>query len=264
MARSFLFWMVLMIAVGCAEKRKPFSLVVTSDDVETGETGGLETDATTDPNTEVVDSETAGDSESTEPMQTDVATDTGDDTSDSDSDNDSVSEVEPIPGEIGDPCWIPPFSSTHPNAGLPDCAADLHCIGDSDEAWCTQICTATGSVSDSPEISGWCCGEVGSACSPTLYFMPPSMSVNCAPRILALGVVCQASGDLRCAPLCNGTEIIQNAVCVQVAGGGFCSYDCAENGDCVDQPAFSDGCCGAAMGNNYCMTETSDKCMSFR
>lgn len=258
MGRSLISGLIVLIIVGCAQKREPFSLKPASNDTESVGTGGGETGGDTDSQPVSTDSAPIFDSDSNVPTETDLPADTGVD----DSETESISDEEILPGDIGDPCWIPPFSAGHPNAGLQDCREELHCIGDSDEAWCTVECAETGTVSASAEIAGWCCGEVGSACAPTRYYMPATMALNCVPRVLELGDPCQTSGDARCAPLCMGTETIENTVCVQVQGGGFCSFDCTEDADCVDSPAFSTGCCGTAMGNSYCMVETSDRCLS--
>ena len=255
--RGILVSAVIVLAAGaCAEKRAPFSLKETSFDSESAAPGSGDTNSETEINTGgppiSTDSDRRADSDTGTPSE--AESDTGTPSSDS--------AVEGTAGALGDPCWIEVLKAWHPNAGLPGCAEDLHCVGDNDEAWCTVSCDETGSISDNPLISGWCCGEVGSACAPTRYYMPETMSLNCAPRTVDLGDSCQASGNVRCAPLCNGGEIVENVVCVQVQGGGFCSYDCETAADCEAGAVFSNGCCAAAMGNTYCMPATSDRCLS--
>ena len=269
MLRYMCLLILLGIPFGCADKNSPFSLDTSpvetaSDDTEGAETdSALSTDRTptdsisTDSSEKATssDSMTSSDSEGDSSSETDSIQDTGR------LETDSGSEVEvAASGQLGERCWIPVLSSGHPNAGLPDCRDGLRCIGDSDEAWCTLLCSETGELSSVSEISGWCCGEIGSPCDPTRYFMPTSMSANCAPRVLDLGEPCEASGDARCAPVCEGTEILVNSLCVQVQGGGFCSYPCTQDGDCTAQPAFGDGCCSPAMGNQYCMMPSSGRC----
>jgi hypothetical protein len=251
-----LLWMfaVCLAAFGCSENQASSK---SSDGDDTSSQGEEETDSSkhqdTDTQTEPRDTFSDDDSESSGAKETDP-TGAGED-SDSSSDSD-------VPlGSLGDPCWIPVLPKNHPNEGLRDCEANLSCVGDNDEAWCTTVCTKTGSTSTLPDIEGWCCGEVGSVCDATQYFMPETMSSNCAPRVLALGESCESAGDLRCAPVCDGTKIVRTAVCTQTADAGFCSYPCEDDGDCKEASAFENGCCGSAMGGSYCMPETSDLCL---
>ena len=272
--RLIYFFMIGTVIFACAEKRSPFSLAVPTDENSSDPHDSYDTDSSSEPDSsshpESTDSVPLNDSESISPTDSDSMSQVETDShSDSESEPDSVdtgttvdSETTTVvPGNLGDRCWIPVLSPSHPNAGLPDCASGLTCIGDSDEAWCTATCETTGDLSSTDGTAGWCCGEVGNPCAPTRYYMPLSMDINCAPRSLNLGEPCQAAGDSRCAPLCQDTEIIENSLCVQVQGGGFCSYPCTENADCTVRSAFANGCCGTAMGNTYCMPEGSDRCL---
>ena len=103
---------------------------------------------------------------------------------------------------------------------------------------------------------------MGSECDPSRYFMPETMASNCVPRVLALGDSCENGGSERCAGVCDGTEIVENVVCTQTETGGFCSFGCDEDAACLAYSAFEGGCCGTAMGSNYCLLEASDRCLS--
>jgi hypothetical protein len=182
--------------------------------------------------------------------------------SDGDSDSDADTDSEQQPGEAGDSCWNDFFSITHPNAGLPDCSDDFQCIGNSEEAWCTTPCAITGEIhpADSP-LDGWCCGELTSPCDPARFWLPESMQRRCIPRTAGLAGACEnpeqwTGEEARCAPLCQGTELVHGTICAASSEGAFCTYPCDplnEDADCVLQPEFADGCCGELLGSHFCL-----------
>lgn len=260
MEKLFCMFAVCLAISGCAENPAAFKSKDGGDTSSQGETKDdtstlQDTDTSKDSDTKTVSTDTLGDddSDSSEAKETDSTADTDD--------SDSSTETDAPLGSLGDPCWIPVLKDSHPNAGLQDCKANFSCVGDSDEAWCTIECAQTGGVSALDGIEGWCCGEVGSVCNATRYFMPETMSAECAPRVLALGESCESSGDLRCAPICDGTKVVRTVVCAQVEDAGFCSYPCEDDDDCAESSAFENGCCGSAMGGAYCLTTTSDLCL---
>ena len=256
MTKRALLAAICMIHMGCSDKVQPFFLDTSGSPIDTDteipkdsasdsasvDTGFFSTDVESD-------SPDTSEPEETDTGSADSATE-GDDT-------DSEASL----GAIGVPCWKAVFGSSHPNADLPDCAYPSVCVGDNDEAWCTEVCKQTGTISANPSIEGWCCGEVGSACNSSRYFMPKSMASNCVPRVLALGAACTNDGDKRCASVCDGKETIESVVCTQTESGGFCSFGCTDNSECADYAVFESGCCGSIMGSHYCLMETSDSCL---
>ena len=262
MAKRALITAVCVFCVGCADKRHPFHLEDSEGADDTG-SGAVSEDTGSDsavPDSDSISTDSENDgSDTADPG----GTDSGEtDSATEETSSDSGSESEATPGELGDPCWKAVFGSSHPNAGLPDCADSLICVGDSDEAWCSSTCAATGAVSSEPPIEGWCCGEIGSACNPSRYYLPESMASNCVPRVLSLGDACTNGGDQRCASVCDGTTTVETVVCTQTQGGGFCSFGCTDDSECAPYSAFAAGCCGSAMGSSYCLVEASDSCLS--
>ena len=242
--------------LGCAETLVPFAVdggEGSSDSVDSSEqetesgSGGESTDDDSEVPRDTADSETERESDSVD--------------TDSDVTSDDPQDSDPL-GTLGDPCWKPVLTDRHPNAGMPDCDAGLRCVGDSDEAWCTEECGTTGSAATTDPIVGWCCGEVGSTCNPTRYYLPESMAAACVPRTLLLGAPCENGGGERCKSVCDGTTVVATAVCVQLESGGFCSFGCDGDEACTVQEAFAAGCCGAAMGGSYCLSERSESCLT--
>lgn len=173
-----------------------------------------------------------------------------------------------IPGIAGEPCWNPDiFSNSHPNAGLPNCEKGLKCIGDEDEAWCTEKCSLTGEYhSAGGGLEGWCCGELTNPCAPGRFWLPDTMSFHCIPRKAQLDEPCSTDSTwtgqelFRCAPLCDGAELLHHTVCIQDGGQTFCTFPCsASNEDeCLGEAPFQDGCCGKIGQGFWCMS--SDRC----
>ena len=183
-------------------------------------------------------------------------TDTG-----TEADTEDTETVVPL-GRLGERCWIEEFPSGHPNLGLEDCESALSCIGDKDDGWCSTTCAVTGTLSDEEVIDGWCCGELGSECSPSRFWMPKSMNAACAPRDIPLGEPCEPSGESRCKPQCKGDEITFNVACASTPEGQFCSHRCDDHLDCIENPVFAEGCCASIMGARYCQPGITDSCIS--
>jgi len=196
---------------------------------------------------------------------------TGDDTPSDpeptdDVDSASTSEPDTEPRAGGEPCWKEVFGGSHPNFGLPDCAAGLTCIGDDDEAWCTESCALTGATSADAPYAGWCCAELAPTCDPLLFWLPESMGYYCLPRTAELGAPCYANdsagaGYPRCRPRCDAATLISETYCAVTSGletgtTTFCTVPCApaENGlDCIFDYGFTDGCCGDILGGSFCL-----------
>lgn len=166
------------------------------------------------------------------------------------------------PGTAGDACWTEILHTWHPNYGLPDCGPGLNCIGNDEEAWCTKKCSLTGATNDEDaEFMGWCCGELTEPCDPQRYWLPLTMSFYCIPLTAGLANECDMATEWtgeneRCAPVCDGPEVVHKTSCAQYADGTFCTFQCdISNGDadCAIYPAFEDGCCGEIMGGTWCL-----------
>jgi hypothetical protein len=227
-------WIALLVtmASACAETKTSSGTIVTETGSDTGTGPGIGT-------------ETASE----------TASDTGD----------GEQETTPPPGTLGEACWNKDkLPSGHPNWGMPDCADEFTCMGNQDEAWCTEKCTATGSISTDPAIEGWCCGEVTGACNPSRYWLPPSMvTTQCASREIPLGEPCSlASGADQCKPICSGTEELFRVTCAATSlESGFCTHSCETHADCLDDEPFANGCCGEIMGSTNCLPEITDACL---
>jgi hypothetical protein len=204
--------------------------------------------------------EDAGDTET----ETGTGTDTGEDTDtgveDDGGDTEDTETVEPA--TAGEPCWTEVLHTWHPNYGLPDCSPGLNCIGNDEEAWCTKKCSLTGAVNnEDPEFNGWCCGELTEPCDPQRYWLPQSMSFYCIPLTAELAKECDMDTEWtgeneRCAPICDGLDVVHKTSCAQYNEGTFCTFQCDINNgdaDCAIYPAFQDGCCGQIMGGNWCL-----------
>lgn len=187
-----------------------------------------------------------------------------DDTSTTEGDTDPADSDsgKPEPGGLGEACWIEILKKWHPNYGLGDCRTGLHCIGDSDEAWCTKKCTLIGEYNTTDvDIEHWCCGALADPCDPQKYWLPLSMSFSCIPRTALLAESCDLDSEWsgagrRCAPICDGTSLIRETQCAQHDDGTFCTFQCDPvDGDatCLLEPAFEGGCCGDIMAGSWCL-----------
>jgi hypothetical protein len=182
----------------------------------------------------VVDTETETESESESETE---APDAGD-----------TDQGEAAPGE---PCWKASFGDDHPNAGLPNCGAGYVCVGDSNYAFCSETCDATGDIDASGgAFDGWCCGEFSNPCDPVLFWLPVELSHMCIPRTAALAETCVEQGawpstDVRCAPRCDGATLVSETICETSGETPFCTFPCASDTDvmCGVEDAFLDGCC---------------------
>ena len=192
----------------------------------------------------------------------DASTDTDADT-DADTDTDSDSDTDPgNPGALGEACWNESFTNVHPNFGLPGCESGLVCIGNDVEAWCTTTCGITGEINTEAGVQNdWCCGEFVDVCDPMRFWVPTTMSVKCIPATAQLGQSCDTSTTWPssaegCAPVCSGTTLTYNTICLHIDTDYFCSlaFNCDPLGDpCATyNAAFTDGCCKEFMGGHWC------------
>lgn len=180
----------------------------------------------------------------------------------SDSDFGTETEEAENPRTAGQACWKEIFGHWHPNYGLPDCEKGLTCIGNSDEAWCSERCEETGAINDKTQgLEGWCCGELADPCDPQRFWLPTSMNAYCIPRTAGLGEPCHISKEwtgtqVRCEPVCRSGTTIHTQCVSSGADELFCSIQCDPlnmDADCLIEPAFSDGCCREMMGGHWCL-----------
>jgi len=151
----------------------------------------------------------------------------------------------------GEPCWKESFGDDHPNAGLPNCGAGYVCVGDSNYAFCSETCDATGDIADSGgPFSGFCCGDFSNPCDPIRFWLPSELSYMCVPRTASLAEPCVEQGtwpssDVRCAPRCDGTVLVSETTCETLGETPFCTFPCASDTDvmCEIEDAFVGGCC---------------------
>jgi hypothetical protein len=167
-------------------------------------------------------------------------------------------DTEPT-GQLGEPCWNDHYPTTHPNHGFPDCIQGYSCIGDTEGAWCSEVCPMTGDIASGGALDGWCCGEMSNPCDPVRFWLPSPMSAMCIPRSAQLADPCE-NGDswpgtaLRCAPRCDGDTLISETMCVEYGGENFCSFQCDPSGTPCGflESVFTDGCCEYYMGADWC------------
>jgi hypothetical protein len=232
-------WFLLAIAGGLVA-----ALGACSDDKNHKVVDGGDADTDTDADTDV---------------DTDVDTDTDTDT-DTDADTDTDTDGE---GGLGDPCWNEYFPDDHPNAGMDDCIMALDCIGTAEEAWCTTECSLTGEYNTTDEeIDGWCCGEMSNPCNPIRYWMPETMDWRCIPRTAQPAAACDIELDWlgtnqRCAPICNGPDLVHETFCAEHGEDNFCTFQCDPidgDGWCAfEAPSFAGGCCDEFLSTNFCL-----------
>ncbi len=198
----------------------------------------------------------------------DASTDTDADT-DTDTDTDSDSDTDPgNPGALGEACWNESFTNVHPNFGLPGCESGLVCIGNDVEAWCTTTCGITGEINTAAGVqNNWCCGEFVDVCDPMRFWVPTTMSVKCIPQTAQLSQSCDTSTTWPssaegCAPVCSGTTLTYNTICLHIDTDYFCSlaFNCdpSPSGDpCSTYDAvFTNGCCKELMGGYWCTPQS--------
>ena len=206
--------------------------------------------------------EDAGDTDTNTGTGTDGDTesDTGEEDAGPDTEDTDTGPEELASG--GEACWTEILHTWHPNYGLPDCAPGFNCIGDEVEAWCSSKCTLTGdSNEEDTPLNGWCCGELTEPCDPQRYWLPETMSYYCIPLTAPLAQECDMDVEWtgeneRCAPVCDGPDVLHKTSCAPYDDGTFCTFQCDPvNGDadCAIYPQFQDGCCGEIMGGNWCL-----------
>ncbi len=186
-------------------------------------------------------------------------------TSDSDSGTDKK-EPENL-GSAGEACWRDIFEQWHPNYGLPDCGSGLACIGNSEQALCSERCDETGAINhENPSLDNWCCGELADPCDPQRFWLPQSMSAYCIPRDAGLAEPCDMSKEwtgtqVRCEPVCKSKATVLHTQCVAPTPNELlCSIQCDPlnaDADCLIEPAFAGGCCREMMGGHWCLPAAS-------
>jgi hypothetical protein len=146
---------------------------------------------------------------------------------------------------------------------MADCAMGLDCIGSAEEAWCTVECPFTGEYNTADaELAGWCCAEMSNPCDPIRYWLPPTMDWRCIPRTAAPAAPCDTSlewtGDnQRCAPICNGPDLVHETFCAEYGDDNFCTFQCDPiegDGWCeFEAPTFAGGCCDVYLSTYFCL-----------